>query len=385
MTKDVAEGESGEVRTALASSDVAPGPSGATPELDSLVATLRENAEPSIADAAAQASAAWRRPPRIRVTGRARTGKSTLIRALALMSARETAPVDEPGVPDPDLGGDLVLYVLSGTPQSADHRVLAGLPPERVLVVLNKADTIGTRWSDAVAAAEQYGHDLRLPVLPVAAELAAHTRDGVPADADLRTLRRHRDRAGTAFTLSPELFTAATVGADTADRAAVLERWGLHGVAVAAIALRHEPDLGPRPMLQILHAASGIDAVHLHLHRRYERLADRRGGELIDELTRLAARAVRTGDRSRDRIEDYLASPEAHRLGLRAGQAHPDLAHLAAGYSATPPTDPDEALTRARRWRAVAGGDLSASARRAALRVHHGYVQLWEQLTHAGL
>ncbi|WP_019932217.1 hypothetical protein [Nocardia sp. BMG111209] len=343
------------------------------------------SAEPSIAAAATKAIAIWRRPPRIRVTGRARTGKSTLIRALALMSAEETAPVDEPGAPDPDLGGDLVLYVLTGTPQPADRRILAALPPERVLAVLNKADAIGTRWSDAVAAAEQYSHDLRVPVLPVTAELAAHTRGGIPSDDDLRTLRRHRDRAGTAFTLSPELFTSATAGPDTAERAAVLERWGLHGVAVASIALRHEPDLNPRSLLQLLHAASGIDAVHLHLHRRYERLADRRGGELLDELTRLAARAVRTADGSRDRIEDYLTGPEAARLGVRAGQAHPGIAHLATGYAAIAPDDPDEALARAQRWRAVACGDLPASARRAALRVHHGYVRLWEQLTHAGL
>ncbi|MCX4096325.1 hypothetical protein [Nocardia sp. alder85J] len=357
----------------------------AAPELDRLVASLHGVADPSIHAATAAAAESWRRPLRIRITGRARAGKSTLTRGLALISALETAPVDEPGTPDPDLGDDLVVYVLAGAPQPADRRILGELPPERVLAVLNKADAIGARWSDAVAAAEQYGRELGIPVLPVVAELAAHTRAGLLSDDDLRTLRRHRDRAGTAFTLSPELFTAATAGADTADRQAVLDRWGLYGVAVTLIALRHDPATEPRVLLQLLHAASGIDAVHLHLHRRYERLADRRGGDLLDELTRLAARAVPPDHRSRDLIEDYLVGPEARWLGLRAGQAHPDVAHLAAGYPATGPADPDDALARARRWRAVASGDLPAPARRAALRVHHAYIQLWEQLSRAGL
>src|SRR5262249_55905521 len=162
-----------------------------------------------------------------------------------------------------------------------DRRILAALAPERTLVVLNKADAIGARWADAVAAAEQCAEELGMPVLPVVAELAVRTRARTPAEDDLRTLRRHTHRRDGSFTLSRELFTAAAAGSDVADRRAVLDRWSLYGVACALTALRHEPELRPQPLLQLLHAVSGIDAVHGLLHRRYERIAAMRGGEFL--------------------------------------------------------------------------------------------------------
>jgi hypothetical protein len=377
----------GRVPVPLAPSGAAAGQGRSAPELDQLVANLRAGAEPRIVDQLVAAAARWRRPVRIQVTGRARAGKSTLLRALALLSAEETAPVDEPGRSDPVLDGDLVVYVLSTAPQPADRRILAGLPAERTIVVLNKADAIGARWAEAVTAAVRYATELRVPVLPVVAELAGHSRAGTPSEADLRTLRRHAGIADATLELSPELFTGTAAGPDVADRRAVLDRWGLYGVTCALTALRHDPRLRPQPLLQVLHAAAGIDPVHALLHGRYERVTDRRGGEFLDDLARIAARAIpRRGDgTARDLIEDYLAGTEAMWLGLRAGLADPGVAHLAAGYPAVHPADADEALARAQRWRAVVSGDLPAPARRAALRVHNGYVRLWEQLSSAGL
>ncbi|MFI5778208.1 hypothetical protein [Nocardia sp. NPDC051570] len=359
---------------------------GRTPGLDQLLTTLRADADPNLTAAVATALASRRRPLRIQVTGRARAGKSTLLRALALISAEETDPVDEPGRPDPALDGDLVVYVLAATPQPADRRILADLPRDRTVVVVNKADAIGSRWADAVAAAQGCTRELGIPVLPVVSTLAAHTRAGMPSEDDLRILRRHADRADPAFTLSPELFTASGAGPDGADRQALLDRWGLYGVACALTAVRHEPALRPQQLLQLLHAVSGIDAVHALVHVNYQRLASQRGGDLLDELARLAARAVPDArSRARDLIEDYLAGDEALWLGVQAGLACPHVRHLAAGYPSAEPSDADDALARAERWRAVLSSDMPADARRSAIRVHNGYVRMWERMSSAGL
>ncbi|MBF6213462.1 hypothetical protein IU433_13610 [Nocardia puris] len=332
------------------------------------------------------AVAAWRRPPRIQVTGRAHAGRTTVLHALALMSAAETGPVDEPGVPDPVLDADIVVYVLAGAPQPADRRVLAGLPPERTVVVLNKADAIGSRWGDAVVAAEQYSRELGIVTLPVVSALAVRTRAGAVTDADMATLRRLAADADPSLTLSADLFVSPAAGPDFAEREQLLHRWELHGVNCALSALRHDPGLSPHAILQILHAASGIDALHRLLHRRYEQVAALRGGELLDELARLAARAVPDGGAPvRDVIEHYLYGDDAMWLALTAGLANPAVAHLAAGYPSPAPADADDALTRAARWRAVVSSDMPPVARRAALRVHNGYIRLWERMSSAGL
>ncbi|QIS16639.1 hypothetical protein [Nocardia arthritidis] len=328
----------------------------------------------------------WRKPPRIQVTGRAHSGRTTVLQALALMSAVETEPVDAPGNPDPVLDADIIVYVLAGTPTAADRRVLGELPADRAIVAVNKADAIGSRWADAVAAADQIGRELGVPALPVVASLAVRTRAGAITDADLRTLRRHAANTDPALTLSPDLFTARTAGPDVAERVELLNRWDLYGVACALTALRHDPAITPQALLQLMHAASGIDALHRLLHRRYEQVQALRGGDLLDELTRLAARAVPVdGSRGRALLEDYLSGDEASWLGLCAGLACPAVAHLAAGYPRPAPDDADDAMVRAARWRVIVSGDMPPAACRAALRVHNGYVRLWDRLTSAGL
>ncbi|WP_327142746.1 hypothetical protein [Nocardia sp. NBC_01327] len=215
------------------------------------------------------------RPPRIQVTGRSRAGKSTVRNALSLISAEETAPIDVPGQPDPVLDGDLILYVLPGVLDPADRRVLATLSPDRTLVVLNKADAIGTRWSDAALTADRHTATLGLRTLPAVASLAVHTRAGTFTDADLRTLHRHRTRTDPAFTLTPDLFTDPAIAEDTPARRTLLTRWDLYGISCALTALRHNPALHPRSLLQILHSASGIDPLHHELHRRYQEATSR--------------------------------------------------------------------------------------------------------------
>ncbi|WP_069162975.1 hypothetical protein [Nocardia altamirensis] len=355
-------------------------------QLDQLLADLRfgTGQDTQIGYAAIAAVTAWRKPPRIQVTGRAHAGRTSVLHALALMSAVETDPVDEPDAPDPVLDADIVVYVLSTAPSPADRRVLATLAPERTVVVLNKADAIGGRWADAVAAAEQYGRELGMPVLPVVASLAVRTKSGAMTDDDLAALRRIDPNADASLMLSPDLFVAP--GPDLADREQLLQRWDLYGVACALAALDHDLMLAPQTLLQILHGASAIDAVHQLLHRRYEQVSALRGGELLDELARLAARAVPAdGSHARDILEAYLFGDHARWLGLCAGLAHPSVAHLAAGYRAPAPADADDAMARADRWRAVVSSDMPPVARRAAQRVHDGYIRLWERMSSAGL
>lgn len=210
------------------------------------------------------------RTPRIQVTGRARAGKTTLCHALSLLTAEETHPLDRPGRPNPTLDADLLLYVLPGLADAADRRILATLPPDRTLVALNKADAIGVRWSDAAVTAEALTADLGRPVFPVVATLAAATRAGTLDDTDLTTLRCHRDRPDP---LSHDLFL--TPGLDPEARHALLDRWDLFGVSCALTALRHDPGLPARRLLQILHCASGIDRLHREIHRRYAAVAIR--------------------------------------------------------------------------------------------------------------
>ncbi|MFD0365527.1 hypothetical protein ACFQZZ_29175 [Nocardia sp. GCM10030253] len=364
------------------------GPARELDQLDHLIAMLRSGAgnDAGLAGRIGVVSANWRRPPRIQVTGRAHAGRSTVLHALALMSAVETGPVDEPGVPDPVLDADIVVYVLSGAPLPADRRILATLPSERTVLVLNKADAVGSRWGDAVVAAEQYSRELGILTLPVVASLAVRTRAGALTDTDMTTLHRLAANADPSLTLSPDLFTSPSAGPDVAEREQLLQRWDLYGVSCALIALRRDPELTPHALLQILHAVSGIDALHRLLHRRYEQVSALRGGVLLDELARLAAAALPgDGGRARDILEDYLFGDDALWLGLCAGLACPDVAHLAAGYPSPAPDDADDAMTRAARWRAVVSSDMSPAARRAALRVHNGYIRLWERMSSAGL
>ncbi len=356
-------------------------------QLEELVEVLSRGggSDPMIGRQVAEAIRRLRTPPRIQVAGRARSGRTTVRQALTLLSAVETEPVDEPGTPAPRLDGDLVVYVLAGAPTPADRQALESVPSDRALVVLNKADALGAGWADAVAAAERYGRELRLPVFPLVASLAVRTKAGTVSDADLAVLRRHID-AGPGLAISPEVFTAPSVGPDTAEREELLHRWDLYGVSCALTALRHQPDLSDRALLQIMHAASAVDPLNRLLHARYEQVSSRRAGELLDELARLAARSVPgSGGRARELLSDYLAGDEAHWLGLCAGLVHPEVAHLAAGYAGPAPADADEALARATRWRAVVAGDMSPAARRAALRVHNGYMRMWERMSSVGL
>ncbi|MEV0106904.1 hypothetical protein AB0H42_11270 [Nocardia sp. NPDC050799] len=360
---------------------------GAGDPLDRLISTLRmgDGADAGIANGIEVAVQRWRTLPRAQVAGRARAGRTTVARALGLQQAVETAPVDEPGFPDPVLDADIVVYVLASTPSPGDRRLLGSLRPERTILVVNKADAIGTGWADAVGAARQFGREFRLPAFPMVGSLAARTVSGAFQETDLALLRRLA-QSGIVAALSAEAFVSPTVGPDTAERTELLERWDLYGLACGLAALERDPDLAPQTVLQILHTVSGVDPVAQLLGQRYRQAIARRAGVLIDELTRLAARAVPHGSsRARALITEYLDTDEARWLALCGGLVDPEVAHLAAGYPRPEPEDADDALARAIRWRAVVAGDMAPGARRAAIRVHNGYVRMWERMSSVGL
>lgn len=93
------------------------------------------------------ALAGYTAPLRIQVAGRAGVGRGNVQRALSVLpgawesAAWESALVDVPGVPDPVLDADIVVYVLPTrlAPTSihpADRRTLDTLDPRRVVVVV---------------------------------------------------------------------------------------------------------------------------------------------------------------------------------------------------------------------------------------------------------
>lgn len=360
---------------------------GAADPLDRMISTLRmgDGVDTGIANGIEAAVHRWRTLPRAQVAGRTGSGRTTVARALGLQPGVETAPVDEPGFPDPVLDADIVVYVLASTPSPGDRRVLATLTPQRSLLVLNKADAIGTGWSDAVTAADRYSRQFGLPTFPMVGSLAARTISGALREGDLELLRRHA-HAGSALAVSADSFLSPAAGTDTAERAELLDQWDLYGVSCVLATLDREPDLSPQTVLQILHTVSGVEPAAKLLGVRYQQAISRRAGVLVDELTRLAARAVPRGQsRARALITEYLDTDEARWLGLCGGLADPEVAHLAAGYPRPEPEDADDALARAVRWRAVASGEMSPAARRAAIKVHNGYVRMWERMSSVGL
>ncbi len=361
---------------------------GAADPLERMISTLRmgDGVDTGVANGIEAAVQRWRSLPRAQVAGRARSGRTTVAEALGLQHGAETAPVDEPGFPDPVLDADIIVYVLASTPSPGDRRILGSLPPERTLVVVvNKSDAIGTGWADAVAAAEQFSRAFGLPAFPIVGSLAARTVAGALREADLALLRRHAGNRSLSA-VSAEAFASPSAGPDTEERADLLERWDLYGVACVLAALEREPDLTPQTVLQILNTVSGIEPVARLLGLRYQQAISRRAGGLVDELTRLAARAVPQGtSRARALITEYLDTDEARWLGLCGGLVDPAVSHLAAGYPRFEPEDADDALARAIRWRAVVASDLSPAARRAAVRVHNGYVRVWERMSSVGL
>jgi hypothetical protein len=366
-------------------------------QLDVLVRTVRAAGPPPpdpgslLATELAAAVDRWRAPIRVQVTGRAGVGKSALVAALNLPADAETPAIDDPARDhDPLLDADVVVYLLAAAPTRADQAVLAATPG--AVAVLNKVDTLSGSWS-AETAARRGAAEFGAPILPLVASLAARTGDTALTDVEASSLRRLAGVADHTLTLSPELFLVTHSDTDVRARRTMLQRWDLYGIDCALTALRADQGLSAATLTLILHAASGVDAVAAAVTARVQSAAALRAGALLDAIARLAARslpaaAMLPGDGRavrgdvRAELETFLRGDLAARLGLAAGLACPDVAEVAAEYPTTHPRDPHDALRRADRWRAVAAAPATSFAgRRAANRVHQGYLRMWERMS----
>lgn len=346
--------------------------------LEAELARLVERIQPADSHAADEVRAAladFQRPITCMVTGRAGAGKSTVVTAFDMNGAVETSPIDSLDVPDPVLDADLVVYVIAETLQPADRAALASVPPHRVVAVLNKADAIDGGRRAALARANEYMTTLGAQTFPVVACTAAATRSETLKPAEVSSLRTLALTADASITLSSDLFLAAPVMVDVRARRTMLARWELFGLDCALTALRHDPDLDPVALTQLIHAATGVEPAKTAVAQRRDRLLALRGGELLDSVERIAARSA-----ARDRIEDFLRSDTAAQVGLTAGLAWPGVADMNGGRSRAYPADAYDALRLADWWRTFASGPIDGASRRAALRIHHGYVRAWSKL-----
>ncbi|MFZ2176765.1 MAG: hypothetical protein WAW17_22535 [Rhodococcus sp. (in: high G+C Gram-positive bacteria)] len=196
---------------------------------------------------------AFRAPIRVQVAGRAGVGRSTVAAALTVPGVvtgwvvEETAAVDVPGVPDPVLDGDVVVYVLVESVRGADRDAVRALDPAATFFVLNKADTLGESRSPADvraaarARADECSRDGGLVALPLIATDAAvaslRETSGIDAVAGAVTDRVHRMQARRGEYLLRALRMQAARSISVRD---LLENFlaGDRAVALAAAAAR---------------------------------------------------------------------------------------------------------------------------------------------------
>ncbi|WP_207836661.1 hypothetical protein [Williamsia soli] len=105
-------------------------------------------------------------PLRVAVTGRHGTGRDTLARAV-----RRVFDVSPIGPGDEDADADVWLHVLAGWPRPDDADAVSRLDPERSLVILGKADTLGS-WPTARARAGECADELGRAVVALMPLLA---------------------------------------------------------------------------------------------------------------------------------------------------------------------------------------------------------------------
>lgn len=249
------------------------------------VVALDSPARAELADAALR----YARPLGVLVGGRAGSGRATCARAL-----RERLSVAASSDPD-GRDADLWIHVLTGPPRSSDGEMLARLPTDRTIVVLNKADTHRDRHV-AAEIARRCGEQIDRVVIPVSALLAC----AAVTEAELGFLRGLA-RSGETMPAMAGAFLAAGPDDERAVRAAVLRRIGRSGIEVA-LDLLAEPDAVDAATLNHeLWQRSDIDDLIAPIR---ERVGVVRRWRLLELRTRLETIAARGHDR--DAVEPLL-------------------------------------------------------------------------------
>ncbi|MDH6677221.1 hypothetical protein M2284_001419 [Rhodococcus sp. LBL1] len=121
-------------------------------------------------------------PIRIQVVGRAGVGRTAVAGVLGragFAPVTESSAVDAPGAADPVIDGDVVVYVLSGAPRTPDIDALKRAPRDATVVLVNKADLLGS-WGASLRIAADCEAETGVRTLPsVTREPAPGTPDGV--------------------------------------------------------------------------------------------------------------------------------------------------------------------------------------------------------------
>ncbi|MDY6808102.1 MAG: hypothetical protein SW127_03705 [Actinomycetota bacterium] len=239
----------------------------------------------------ADAARRYARPLQIHVSGRVGSGRATCVRALGeRLSVAASSDRD-------DRDADLWLHVLTGPPRGADTDMLARLPADRTIVVLNKADTHRDRFV-AAEVAGRCAEQIDRTVIPVSALLACTA----VTDVELGFLRGLA-RAGEMMPAMAGAFLTAGPDDERSLRGAVLRRIDRAGIEVALDLLAADPDdtVDAAMLDRELWQRSGIDDVIAPIR---ERVGVVRRWRLAELRTRLEIIAARGHDR--DAVEPLL-------------------------------------------------------------------------------
>lgn len=229
-------------------------------------------------------------PLRVAVTGRYGTGRDTVARAV-----RRVFDVSPIGPGDDDVDADAWLYVLAGWPRPDDLAALDHLDPERSLVILGKADTLGS-WPAARRRAAECSDELGRPVLALMPLLAVADLGEVELD-----LLTSLARAGEGVPPMQATFVDAGGPHQRLGRIALLRRLDAYGIA-CVLALAKNGPIDPDALRTHLVDRSGLPALGRFLAAAAETAPRLRLRRVADELEVIAASGM-----LRDDIEHLLA------------------------------------------------------------------------------
>ncbi|WP_186628564.1 hypothetical protein [Rhodococcus sp. BP22] len=311
---------------------------------------------------------------RIQVSGRVGVGKSS-VRAVLTASAvsgladagweeveiTETAAMDVPSAPDPDLDGDVVVYVLTSGAQKADVDAVASA--SHVVPVLAKADTV----DDLVGALDRLTSAVGVEVLPLMGTIARTVSEGKPKSFEM--LRRAAPHISSDMMLTRERFLRADLlPASTsrevpteAERDALVEHIEILGVRTVVEALRSDPTMDDVQIRLLLLGVSGAARFTDTVRRSVERVRVERQARLLHRLTELAAEHPT----SAEELETFLTSDEAVLAIMRS-------ALDALGET----VEPGDKVESAALWLARSQSTEDPNYSRSARAISRGYLRM---------
>lgn len=234
----------------------------------------------------------------VAVVGRAGVGRDTMARALReRLSVAALGPgEDETLIAD----ADLWIQVILGVPRADDWDLWAQLPPDRRIVVLGKADTVGDAATVAAVTAE-ISAVMGVAVIPISALLAC-----ADVTENEWEFLRELSAAGEQVPSMAGYFLLGDMGSrERTLRRALLRRLDQFGIETALDLMETRGAVTDAAELNTaLHHYSGITAVRAAIADRVDRIRHWRGIAVRDRLERAAADAC-----ARDEIERLLRTP----------------------------------------------------------------------------